>query len=443
MLWATVEDVPEGSSVSVTATLEPPTAASAAIRPVTLYDDGLHNDGAAGDGYFGNTFYQATVAGRWTSRFAISGTLPNGTEFERAGNVQVSIDAKADSDADGLADVWEMRETGSLTVLTSSTADNDSDSFTNADEFALGLSPLSADSDGDGTTDTAILDLDGDPRSAAYLVTQISGRVFEDFDQDGDADNGEPGFTGRSVFLDLNENGLLDPSEPRTRTIAGSSDTQGTFSFSQLTEREYRVLVEPLAGEVRTSPPSVVELTQTQVLNKGAELPSSFGGGRSIAILPTSDGHGDSVYVSSTNDDAIYWFDTFTSPNVLTYRQRYTDSQLDFPSSVVVTSAGIVETSQNLERVLMWDYRDHKIGAVDAGQLRLIEQRIYRDTTSTTNSNDRRPELLTPHYIVRAPYVPGEVAFPAVYIVSRTTGAISVYTDGGGQSFFRDIYSRQ
>lgn len=59
-----------------------------------------------------------------------------------------------DSDADTLPDLWEKRFAGNvLTVLTSATADNDSDGLDNATELARGTNPMLGDSDADGLLD--------------------------------------------------------------------------------------------------------------------------------------------------------------------------------------------------------------------------------------------------------------------------------------------------
>ncbi len=55
----------------------------------------------------------------------------------------------------------------------------------------------------------------------------ISGIAFRDYNADGVAGAGEPPLSGIAVFLDTNNNGILDPSETSTITLA-----DGSYSFS-------------------------------------------------------------------------------------------------------------------------------------------------------------------------------------------------------------------
>lgn len=64
----------------------------------------------------------------------------------------------------------------------------------------------------------------------------IQGMVFNDFDCDGTRDGGEPGISGRTVFLDRNQNGQLDSGEPTSTTDSG-----GTYHFTGLYPSTYFV----------------------------------------------------------------------------------------------------------------------------------------------------------------------------------------------------------
>lgn len=63
----------------------------------------------------------------------------------------------------------------------------------------------------------------------------ISGRVYRDFNRDGNYDDGE-GFRGAEVYLDVNRNGHHDAVEPLF-----FSDSTGIYSFNGLTEGTYSV----------------------------------------------------------------------------------------------------------------------------------------------------------------------------------------------------------
>lgn len=77
----------------------------------------------------------------------------------------------------------------------------------------------------------------------------LTGTVWSDLDNDGirDADPttgeyGDPGLAGWTVFLDLNDNAILDPAEPATVT-----DVTGRYRFADLEPNVYKV-VEVLPG---------------------------------------------------------------------------------------------------------------------------------------------------------------------------------------------------
>jgi hypothetical protein len=61
--------------------------------------------------------------------------------------------------------------------------------------------------------------------------------------------NGDTGLAGRTVFLDRNGNGLRDAGEPSAVT-----DSTGNYVLSGVEPGTYTLRVEPLPGEVPTSP---------------------------------------------------------------------------------------------------------------------------------------------------------------------------------------------
>ncbi len=94
--------------------------------------------------------------------------------------------------------------------------------------------------------DEALTDLNfgNDPQPAS-----IAGIVYNDINEDGDQDAGEPGLAGIAVYLDLNNNGVHDGGEPSQST---SSD--GSYLFNDLLPGAY-VLREVLPEDhVATAP---------------------------------------------------------------------------------------------------------------------------------------------------------------------------------------------
>ena len=65
---------------------------------------------------------------------------------------------------------------------------------------------------------------------------EIHGSKWNDLDADGIHDAGEPGLEGWTLYLDLDEDGQLDPTEPSTVT-----DANGEYAFTGLAFGTYRV----------------------------------------------------------------------------------------------------------------------------------------------------------------------------------------------------------
>lgn len=81
------------------------------------------------------------------------------------------------------------------------------------------------------------------------LAAQINGVVWQDFDADGILDAGEPPAPNTTVYLDLNDNGRLEASEPRTATNAS-----GAYTFTGLAPGNYTVRQQPPDEWVQTTP---------------------------------------------------------------------------------------------------------------------------------------------------------------------------------------------
>ena len=65
---------------------------------------------------------------------------------------------------------------------------------------------------------------------------EIHGVIFNDLNGDGQLQPAEPGIAGRIVYLDQNQNGVLDPGEQWTTTPA-----DGSYSFTNLAPGLYHV----------------------------------------------------------------------------------------------------------------------------------------------------------------------------------------------------------
>ncbi len=83
-------------------------------------------------------------------------------------------------------------------------------------------------SDNAGNVEAAPTDADAQTTVAAGFGA-VAGLVFNDSDADGTHDIGEPGVAGWTVFLDANDDGMLDAGETRTLT-----DTAGAYRFDHV-----------------------------------------------------------------------------------------------------------------------------------------------------------------------------------------------------------------
>jgi len=91
----------------------------------------------------------------------------------------------------------------------------------------------------------------------------IRGDVWEDFNDDGMKNGSDGPLEGVTVYLDLNDNGLLDDGEPTTMT-----DASGVFRFTNLTPGAYTVVQLPGDLYAQTSPAAMtVDVASGQTIS--------------------------------------------------------------------------------------------------------------------------------------------------------------------------------
>ncbi|MGB7161117.1 MAG: SdrD B-like domain-containing protein [Tepidisphaeraceae bacterium] len=84
---------------------------------------------------------------------------------------------------------------------------------------------------------------------AAPTTASIAGKVFNDLDGDGTKDAGEGSLSGRTVWLDLDLDKVIDANEPKTTT-----DASGNYKFASLVSGTYKVRQQLPAGWAQTTP---------------------------------------------------------------------------------------------------------------------------------------------------------------------------------------------
>ena len=135
-----------------------------------------------------------------------------------------------------------------------------------ASPFATGVTKVvDIDVRADGTL--LVLGYDGIVHSIKYSPAPpnsavINGFTFNDSDRSGTFNTGDGLASGKTVFLDTDNDGVLDAGEKSTVT-----DANGNFSFSSLPAGTYHVRRVFPSGYSATTPPIDVTLTQGQTVS--------------------------------------------------------------------------------------------------------------------------------------------------------------------------------
>jgi hypothetical protein len=87
--------------------------------------------------------------------------------------------------------------------------------------------------------------------TSSQAIGSIEGTVYQDSNDNGTDDLNELPIAGRTVYLDLNNDGVLDNGEPSVQT-----DASGTYLFTNLSAGAYTVREVLPAGVIQTSPGS-------------------------------------------------------------------------------------------------------------------------------------------------------------------------------------------
>ncbi|MDB5385913.1 MAG: hypothetical protein JWM11_1559 [Planctomycetaceae bacterium] len=127
----------------------------------------------------------------------------------------------------------------------------------------------------------------------AYQVAgfgSISGHVFDDSNHDGMQENGEAGVPYTPIFIDLNGNGKLDPTEPNVTT-----DADGNYAFTGLVAGSYRVTLGALVGRVQSLPANDGNYSVTLATDTTSVTARDFG-----LTIPQEDLKVQSVIVPAT-----------------------------------------------------------------------------------------------------------------------------------------------
>ena len=170
-----------------------------------------------------------------------------------------------------------------------------------------------------------------------YLPGRITGSKFNDLDADGNWDGAEDGIQGWEIYLDLNDNGQYETSEPNVIT-----GLDGFYEFTDLVPGPYVVAEMERAGWQQTFPFPDVGGAHTIVVDPNEVVENvNFGnydtGAEVIYIQATED-----TYANSTNPDTNYGSSDSLSSGYdgsAVYRTFLKFDLSNIPAGNIVTSA--------------------------------------------------------------------------------------------------------
>ena len=150
---------------------------------------------------------------------------------------------------------------------------------------------------------------------------EIHGTVWSDYSGDGVRDATEPGMPGVTVFLDTNDNGLLNAGETTATTLPDDPatpgvDEAGSYQFTGLAAGNYAVMQVAPSVFQQTFPMTNSGLSSSiQVLKDGVGGVDGLYGANSVAVSPD----GDYVYATGYDDKALVVFHRDVGTGQLTF----------------------------------------------------------------------------------------------------------------------------
>lgn len=248
----------------------------------------------------------------------------------------------------------------------------------------------------------------GDFSDQTYDITWNSnqlptahGTVWLDFNEDGIRDEGEPGLSGWTLYVDQNRNRILDPDEPFTQSIQDDPLTQdidesGQYQFNALPIGNV-VIAQVQQTRWVTSTPAYNIQTGTGKINRLAVYSEENGltNTKNMYAVKVSP-NGKFVYATSLEDDTLHIFRRNAQTGHLTHGRAYINntsglSTLDAPKGIAI--------SQDSQFVYVMGSGDHAINIFqinpDSGLLTFVDAVI--------NNANGVQDLNNPHFIKLSP----------------------------------------
>ncbi len=241
---------------------------------------------------------------------------------------------------------------------------------------------------------------DGETAIADFAVVarqSVSGVVFEDDDADGWRDGGEEGLAGRQVYIDANDNGLLDVGE-----TAVTTDEAGAYELTELTPGDYVIRVAPSTGYAVTNTSDGHRVTIKTGAAGPDEVDFGLAAGGVLIGMVYEDVNGDkamgdgemplagwTVYVDLDRDNVV----DASEPQALTNDEgRYGFSNLPLGTNLVAKlirpSGWIASTNPSGAAVLIAAAETRFVANFGAYMYGAIEGILYTDSNANESYDD-------------------------------------------------------
>ncbi|MGB7325033.1 MAG: SdrD B-like domain-containing protein, partial [Rubripirellula sp.] len=223
--------------------------------------------------------------------------------------------------------------------------------------------------------------------------TSISGVVFDDVDADGVQGTGENPVSGWTIFLDADNDGILDAGE-----TSHTTDATGAYSFDQLSLGNHRVRIVPQPGFVSTSPVStsvtITASTDTATVDFATHVNSTTVSGTAFddvnadGILDAGEGPlvGVTIYLD-TNDNGRLDAGEVTTTTDATGQYTFTDVQPGEAVVRILPPVGFEQSSPStpMDRLFVW-HGSNKLREINPSDGSTIADywQSYYPTTSIT-----------------------------------------------------------